>query len=580
MPPAVRAAALAWREDLTTLVPGGVRPVAAEGQGSWTTAVAPGFEPGPQTGSRQLLQRLAGNLDEGGRDFIEQAVLKPTRPRDGLHGDHDQAERRFVRHLGQGAGPAADDDLAWRRAVVGHMLPYLLDAGKRSLPDRLAIELASGCCRLERAGTAWCWVHRPGAGADELRRWQLALPLGSILAADNAFHIGGDEHGRLDGEAPLAAGRALRRPPVWRSRQRLCAADLWALEQDWFDQLGETTAGIGSFEIGTSLTAELRDGSLLLTARELKGRTDSGRAVILCDGEELTARLPAAADAELHLEAWIEVVHQAPADEGEEDPPRLRLQAQIVQRDDPPPSRQRYRLHLGRFRWQPGSPLRLAGWPVVQTFAAIRPFDESWEAHVAPLALALDALPLQEARSVAFAVESARLANEWLELPVPVLARRLQRVAMLRCWRPAGGARRRPLPELAWLGTVSGQQLPGALAGLLEPALAPQPREQLLVCNDDYDAIPAGQTLTVRFRRALAAGRLQVRCSAPLPQVPPLMLTGRGIAQPLEPGRNGRAVYSSTLLRIGSGDEFRISPLGHLWRDRLLGELWFVEETP
>jgi hypothetical protein len=541
---AARAVAEACLHDLGALVPGGLRVAPASAPAAWAAAVpvGPGDPTGPTFGSWQVMGRLAEALDDDARALFERLVLRPARPRDGGCANHALAERAFVVNCAAGSGPSPGDDPVWRRAVCAHLLTYLDGAAPWALPERLSAEAAFGRFRLEQVGGAWRCVHLPECGADELRRLRLALPVGSSFVAET--------------------GAPAKPEPAVPADELLARLDLL-----------DPASGLIAFTAGRSLLVAADADSLIVTARDLRGRTRTGRFIAL-GAEGRAVRLPLAGGGPAVLDAWIEA--------GADEPAQLHAQ-RVIEEDRPRVVPGPSCLDLGRWGWRPGVAPWLVRRPAVRTLAAIAPHDDAWRSYVAPLTEALDALIREDIGTIpaatAFAAKLARVAADWAVLPLPDLARRLAYLTHLRTWRPADGPCRTPA-EPPRLDDVSGDDVPAALARLATPGLRrPERRQRRLEAGMDFVARVDGHALTLSFARDLPPGRLEVRAARPCPAVPPLMLAGAVVAQPLVPAGDGRPTYVSQPIVIRAGGELQISPLRHVWDAGLTVELWLVENS-
>jgi hypothetical protein len=588
-PTGTRAAAKACIHDHAEVVTGGLRLKEALTPAARSEAAPPlGGDTAPVYGTWQVLSRLVDSLDdEDARALFDRTVLRPSRAKEGGNPDHALAERLFVQHFAAGIGPAQGDDPIWRRTFCAHLLPYLDGSGPRALPDRLAAEAAFGRFRLEAVGPVWRCIHLPACRAEELMRLRLALPVGAVLAAESGSRLG-QTSARLnttgarllDGDRLVERPKpARRRPPVWGPRHLLIDDNFWGLEEEFargFTFL-EKCMGLDSFEIGRSLTASGDCDTLVVTARCLSGLTRSGRLVEIDTDDALTARLPRAGDGPMTFDAWIEVTHAPPAEEDDE-PVRERLRVEWVgDVADPRKIPAPFCLDLGRFAGRLGTGLRLVRRPLVRTFAALRPHDDAWRSWVAPLREALDALLRADGGA---GDELRALAHDWSILPLNLLAWRLVRLARLRAWRPSDGALRTP-PEAPNLDRASGDDLPALLARLSVPAPAPARRERRLLPgpDGDFEPYPDGHALALRLLTELSGGCLELRPWQPCPQVPPLMLDGPGVAQPLVATNDGRLVYTSLPLWAARKDKLLLTPLRYVWDGSMTAEIWYVEET-
>jgi hypothetical protein len=534
-PPALKAAALAVAADVRALAPGGVRVAPAAAPTSWAvdaTTIAPYDPAGPAEGTWQQLDATARALvARPDRAFIDRHVLRPSEARAGGNPDHDQAERRWAVHLARSADP---DDAIWRRAFFPALLTYLRSADRPPPEARVAGEAAR--LRAEAVAGSWRCVHDRQVADDELTRWRLLFPLGACFYAESP------------GEVVSPAG--------------LDGLEAYLLR--WMVR-GDDFPGLESFEVGASLLASAAEGRLRLTARDLAGLTPSGRPVVLRGGDALTADVPCGSEESLLMDIAIEV---NPAEHGGPDempPAKYRLRAFLAQEAAARPAPAPDCLDLGRFLWRPGGPPRLAGRPAVRRLCAIRPLDADWRAYVDPLAKRLEALLKRprgdfpsDALFAAYAAEVARLADEWLALPLPELARRLRFLNRLGERRPGDGPRLGLSDEddREWREVPAARQ-PAALAALAEAAVRPPPRCRPLERGRDFELAPDGEAWAVTFLRDLGAGRLRVRFPGPPADAP--TFTGPGVAQTLS--RNGApAVFDSGPVELPQGPRFRLAP--------------------
>ena len=102
-------------------------------------------------------------------------VLRPSQTRDRFAADHELAELDFLDNCCR--CPWADGG-AWRAAATDMLAP--LCAGKVFQP-RQGLSGAGGLPRLEDHDGRCILLHHPAASVEEILRYRLLLPLGSLV---------------------------------------------------------------------------------------------------------------------------------------------------------------------------------------------------------------------------------------------------------------------------------------------------------------------------------------------------------------------------------------------------------------